>query len=261
MPVANLKSYGTVGLRVKSTAFAAQGLAVYLEQAMLDKLGKRCGFTHVGREGATASDVVLDLTIVKTARGDSTGWISNENVSTIETLLVLSDGQSGDLLGTARIRGKSSGKPLSSVRPENESIDIVAKTVTDLLANSGCTGPRTARAEPLPPPPSKPPSGSGGGPGSAAPTDDPRRKEAETLNEQGKDKLRSADVKGAVAAFQQASTLAPDARYEFNLCLAYEAGEQWGNALAACRKARGMDPQPALAQKIDTRIELLQSRQ
>ena len=91
--------------------------------------------------------------------------------------------------------------------------------------------------------------------------DETHRAEAEALNEQGKDKLRSADVSGAIAAFQQANALVPDARYEFNVCLALEAQEQWDNAVAACRQARAMNPQAKLATKIDRRLDLLQHRQ
>ena len=81
------------------------------------------------------------------------------------------------------------------------------------------------------------------------------------LNEQGKDKLRSADIAGALAAFQQANTLLPDARYEYNVCLAFEAQQQWDQATASCQKARAMNPEARLVTKIDHRLELLQHHQ
>src|SRR5262249_36595433 len=100
------------------------------------------------------------------------------------------------------------------------------------------------------------------GSGSAAPPpDETHRAEAEALNEQGKDKLRSADIPGALAAFQRANELVPDARYEYNVCLALEAQERWDDATAACRKARSMNPQPMLVTKIDHRLDLLQHHQ
>src|SRR5262245_8601190 len=108
MPVANLQSYSTVALNVRSTAFAAQGQAMFLEQAVVDKLRRQCSFVQIGRPGGAPADVTIDLNITNVARGGG-GWITNQNTATIETLLVLSDGQSGELLGTARIRGKSSG--------------------------------------------------------------------------------------------------------------------------------------------------------
>ena len=263
-PVANLQSYSTVGLRVKSTAFASQGLAMYLEQATLGHLRQRCGFTQVGPAGSgPPTDVVLDLNITASGRGGG-GWVSNSGTATIDTLLVLSDGQSGDLLGTARIRGKSSGMIINNRPPENEAIEEIAKSVANVLAKSGCAGPRVARAEPPPePPPSTGSAGTGSGsapgPGSAAPppVDDAKRAQAEQLNEKGKEQLRSADVKGALALFQQAVALVPDARYQYNICLSLEALEQWDNAIAACKQARTMNPEARLVTKIDHRLELL----
>jgi len=266
MPVANLQSYRTVSLRVHTAAFASQGQAVILENAVLAKLRQQCGFEQVGPPGATPADVVLDLNITNIGRGGG-GFISNPNLATVDTLLVLTDGQDGELLGTSRIRGKSSGMIINSSQPEGEAIEVVAKTVGDLLAKSGCGGPRIARATPpVPPGPGAGSASEGAGSGSAsegsaAPPDDARRAEAEKLNEQGKEKLYSADIPGAMAAFQQANTLVPDARYAFNLCLVLGAQEQWDNAIVACRQARGMNPQPTLAAKIDTRLNLLQHRQ
>lgn len=268
MPVANLKSYRTVALSVRSTAFASQGMAVYLENAVLQRLQKHCGFERVGKAGGAPADVVLDLNITRSGRGSS-GLISNQNTAVLETLLVLSDGQNGDLLGTARIRGESSGLIINSAPPENEAVEVVAKTVADLLWKSGCAGPRVARAEPPPPPDPGTGSnagsadpGTGSGSGSATPpVDDAKRAEAEALNEDGKVKLRSADIAGALAAFQQANALVPDPRYQYNVCLTLEAQEQWAKAIAACKQARAMNPEPRLVAKIDKRLELLAQRQ
>jgi hypothetical protein len=266
MPVANLQSYRTVALSVRSTAFASQGLATFLETAVLQKLQQQCGFEQVGRAGGAAADVVLDLNITQSGRGGG-GWVSNSGTATIETLLVLTDGQNGELLGTARIKGKSSGMIINGAPPENEAIDVVAKSVSDLLAKSGCSGPRIARAEPPP----QTGSGAGSSVGSAgsgsnegsgsAPPDDARRAQAEALNEDGKLKLRSADIAGALTAFQQANALVPDPRYQYNVCLTLEAQEQWGKAIAACKQARAMNPEPRLVAKIDKRLELLAGRQ
>jgi hypothetical protein len=268
MPVANLQSYRTVALRVQSTAFASQGWAMMLETKVVEHLRRQCGFEQVGRPGATPVDVVLDLNITGTGRGGG-GWVSNSSVATMDTLLVLSDGQNGELLGTARIRGKSGGMIINNAPPEQEAVEVVAKSVVDLLAKSGCSGPRVARAEPPPAPPTPvstgtgSSSGSGTGSGSAGPPtpDDARRAQAEALNEQGKEKLRGADLQGALGAFQQAIALVPDARYQFNVCLTYEAAERWSDAIAACKQARAMNPEPRLVAKIDRRLELIQQHQ
>ena len=91
--------------------------------------------------------------------------------------------------------------------------------------------------------------------------DESHRAEAEALNEQGKDKLRSADITGALASFQQAVVLLPDPRYEYNVCLAFEAQQQWDQATASCQKARSMNPEARLVTKIDHRLELLHNHQ
>jgi hypothetical protein len=267
-PVANLKSYRTVALSVRSTAFASQGLASYLQTSVLQKLQRHCGFEQVGPAGGAPADVVLDLNITHSGRGGG-GFVSNNNLATIDTLLVLSDGQSGDLLGTARIRGRSSGMIINNERPEQEAIEVVAKSVTDLMWKSGCAGPRVARVEPPPPQTGSgsvahagSATGSGASQGSGTPpVDDARRAQAEALNEDGKLKLRSADMAGALAAFQQANALVPDPRYQYNVCLTLEAQEQWASAVAACKQARAMNPEPRLVAKIDKRLELLASHQ
>jgi hypothetical protein len=266
MPVANLQGYRTIGLRVQASAYATGVQASYLEAAVTQRLRQQCGFDQVARFGAGPTDVVLDLNITDSGRG-SNGWLSNPGVARLDTLLVLSDGQSGELLGTARIHGKSSGIVINSASPENEAIEVVAKTVAELLAKSGCAGPRIARATPPPanPNPTTPANPTGPPPDPTNPTtpappppaDDGKRTQAEALNEQGKDKLRSADITGALAAFQQANTLLPDPRYQYNICLTYEAQEQWESAIAACKQARSMNPEAQLVAKIDHRLELL----
>src|SRR5262245_41822898 len=221
MPVANLQTYRTVALRVKSTAFASQGQASFLESAVVEKLQQSCSFEQVAAGGSPA-DLILDLNITQTGRGGG-GLISNSSQAHMDTLLVLTDGQSGELLGTARIHGKSGGMIVNNSNPETEAAQVDAKTAAEMLAKSGCSRPRVPTAEPPPPPPPVP------GSGSAAP-DESKRAEAEALNDQGKDKLRTADVAGALQAFQGAVALLPDARYQFNICLTLEAGEQWNDA-------------------------------
>jgi hypothetical protein len=269
MPIANLQTYRSIALRVRSTVFGAQGLAAFMENAVAARLKQKCGFEAIQPAASGPADVILDLTITKHARGGD-GWIRNQNQVVMDTLLVLSDGQDGDLLGTASIHGKSSGTVVNNAPQENEAIDVIARTVADVLWKSGCGGPRVARA-----PAPVPDQGSGGtvGTGSAgtgtgsggtvgpAPADESRRAEAEGLNNQGKEKLFAADTRGALALFQQANSVLPDPKYQFNVCLAFGAMERWDDATAACKHARAMNPSEKLAAKIDQRLDGLKQRQ
>ena len=260
MPVANLQTYHSVGLRITAVP-QAQGQAYYLENAVLERLHQTCGFESIARAGGAPTDLVLDLNVVAAGRGGS-GWIQNSNLATIDTLLVLSDGSTGELLGSARIHGQSSQMALNTSNPEQQAVDVVAQTIGEMLGKSGCSGPRIAKVVP-PPPSTGSASAVGQGSGSAtAPTGgDEHRADADKLNDQGKDKFRTADLNGALALFQQANSLDPDPRYVLNICLAYEALEKWGDAMASCKQARSMNPPPELATKIDHRIDLLKNKQ
>ena len=262
MPIANLQTYRTVALRVRSAATNWRNEANALENQLGARLQQQCGFEQFLAPNAPGVDVLIDLNVVAAGRG-GTGIMRNPNLATIETLLVLSDGQSGELLGTARIHGESSGMGMAGASPEGEAVAIVAKTVADLLAKSGCAGTRVAKAEP--PPPNGSDTGTppdvGSGSATAAQPDEAHRADAEALNDKGKDQLRGADITGAIASFQQANQLLPDPRYEYNVCLAFEAGQQWDQGIAACNQARGMNPKAELVTKIDARIELLKNHQ
>lgn len=229
-----------------------------LEAALTGQLQQKCGFQSIHRPDGTPADVILDLNIVNTGRGGGSVF-SNSSQAYIDTLLVLTDGPTGDLMGTAKIRGKSSGMIINGAPPENEAVAVTAETVAKLLAKSGCSGPRVARTEPTKPidtttTTTQPAQGQ-------PPIDESKRPEAEKLNEDGKLKLRTADVNGALANFQQAMALIPDARYQYNICLAYETLEQWPTAIDACKKARGMTTEARLLEKIDHRLELLAKHQ
>lgn len=263
-PIADLKTYHSVGLRITAVP-QAQGQAYYLENAVLDRLHRQCGFDGVTRYGTAPADLVLDLNVTAAGRG-GTGWITNANLATIDTLLVLSDGQTGELLGAARIHGESSQMAINNNNPEQQAVDVVAQTIGDMLTKSGCTGPRLAKAPPPPPPSgdfgSAPGSGAGSGSAIAAtPPPDEHRAEADKLSDQGKDRFRAADYEGALALFRQANQLAPDPRYVVNECLVYESLAKWSEAMAACKEARSMNPPPDLAAKIDHRIELVKNKQ
>jgi hypothetical protein len=229
-----------------------------LESSVLERLRQTCGFEQVGAAGTTPADVVLDLNITGISKG-GTGWIRNENQVQVDTLLVLSDGQAGDLLGTATIHGKSSGTVINNAPQENEAVAVIAKTVAELLAKSGCSGPRVARA---PAPVPAPETGSASQGSAAAPVvDETKRAEADSLNNKGKERLFAADTAGALALFQQAMSVLPDPKYQFNVCVALGAQEKWDDAIAACKQARSMNPSASLAAKIDQRLDALQHRQ
>lgn len=265
MPVANLQSFRSIAVRVRNQTFASEGTKIALQNSVVDRLRRACQFDQIELANGQPSDILLDLNIIATGRGGG-GFIQNNNVATVDTLLVLADGQDNQLLGTAKIRGKSGGVLVNNSVPEFEAVDKIAESVADLLAKSGCTGPRIAKVEPPPPPP-PPDQGQGSGsadPGEGQPPPPPpagdRLAEAEAINEQGKEKLYAADLAGALALFQKAQATQPDARFAFNVCIVQIQLEQWQPALASCQQAKTLDPPAALAEKIDNRIAQLQQR-
>jgi len=263
MPVANLQSYRSVALRVRSSSDATQYLATQLETQTLQRLRAACGFERVGGADTTNADVVLDLNITNMSRGGS-GFIRNENQVFVDTLLVLSDGQAGDPLGPATSHGKASGTVGNNAPQENEAIGAIAKSIGDLLAKSGCSGPRVAKAVPAPDTGNAAGSAQGSaaqGSAAAPMADESKRAEAEDLNNKGKERLFAADTAGALSFFQQAVKVLPDPKYQFNVCVALGAQEKWEDAIAACKQARSMNPSASLAQKIDNRLEGLKNHQ
>jgi hypothetical protein len=262
MPVANLQSYHVAALRVRATQSFLQPLAQRLAAETAQKLQTQCGFDQVVPITTPGADVLVDLNITGAARGGTNPVFKNQNLLTIETLLVLSDNSTKELLGTARIHGESSGMLVPGNSPENEATDVVSKAAVDLLAKSGCAGARVAKAPPPPDPQPPQPDPKTPTPPQPDPKLEERRPDAEALNEQGKEKLRGAEIDAALTLFQQANQMVPDARYEFNVCLAFEAQQQWDSARTACTQAKGMvGVQAALVVKIDARLQLLQNHQ
>ncbi len=252
MPVANLQSYRSIALRAHTNAFASQGHAMMLESLVTERVRQKCGFEAVAPIAqAPNADVQLDLTITKMGRGA----VSSQ--ANVDVLVVLTDGRDKELLGTATIHGKSSAMMINNTNQESKALEVVADTIAGMLTKSGCSGPRIARVEPI----NNPDPGPGSNANVPPPVDEATRQKAEALNEAGKEKLYAADMAGALALFQQAMGLAPDARYEFNVCLTLGAQEQWDSAVAACRQARSLAPNDQLAAKIDRRLESLAKRQ
>lgn len=249
MPVANLQTFRTIAVRVRSSTFASQGTTMALEQQVLQRLGRACQFDRVERASGQPADILLDLTIVASGRGGG-GFITNNNVATVDTQLVLTDTHDNQLLGTAKIRGKSGGVLVNNNIPEFDAVDKVAEATADLLSKSGCSGARVARVE-TPPPPD---------PGTDTPPPSSNLAEAEAINDQGKEKLYTGDLQGALALFQRANATAPDARFAFNVCIVQIQLEQWDAANASCQQAKSLNPPATLAAKIDNRIAQLAQR-
>jgi hypothetical protein len=196
------------------------GYATFLESYAVDKAKRTCGFDQVGRKGPSPVDVLSQHHRHGARRHRHDPQREPRDDRHAARPHRRTERRAPERRAfTASRRGCS-----STTWPETEAIDVVAKTIAELLAKSGCTGPRVAKVEPPLPPPG--PGSTVDVGGSGAPPDESYRAEAEALNEQGKDKLQNADMPGALASFQQAVVLLPDARYQFNVCLTFEAEER-----------------------------------
>src|SRR2546423_12808646 len=90
MPVANLQSYRTVGVRGQSVAAPWRGAAQVIDDNLLGRLTQECQFDHVVR-GNQQADLLVDVNITSMGRG-GTGMIKNPGKATLDALLVLTDG-------------------------------------------------------------------------------------------------------------------------------------------------------------------------
>ncbi|MCP4447387.1 MAG: hypothetical protein GY811_18865 [Myxococcales bacterium] len=248
-PVANLQSYQNVLVRVAS----AQGLERYtsvLEFATTDSMMQRCAFTRVGsptQVGQTRPDLLVDLNIRRTQRGGG-GLIKNPNLATVNVTMVLSDGIDESLLGSAEIEGKSSAVGIDGADPEDQALIAVAKRVTAILSKSGCTGERVARAA-TPVEPAEPVQPVGITPEQLA--------QAETANDEGKRLFRAAEIAAAKEQFLQAIRVSPSPKYQFNLCLAHEALNEYDQAAVACQQVIDGGTEPRLSEKAQQRLTII----
>lgn len=257
-PIASLQSYRTVSVKVSTSGSGGRANAAAIAGIVEDKLRKSCGFESIVKPGGNpGADVQIDLNITNIAR-DTQGFVKNPNRALMDALLVLTDGTNGELMGTAKIHGKSSTVNMTTAQPEAQAADIVAQTVAEIMAKSGCSGPRIAKVVPPPPPP--PNTGSGTTPPPPA-VDETKRPDAEAANDAGKDLLRGGDAPGALASFQKANGLVPDARYLYNACIALAVEEQWDQAQSTCTQARGMTDKPEIISLIDQRLVRIKNKQ
>jgi tetratricopeptide (TPR) repeat protein len=235
-----------------------------------DRVYAYCAFESVSfpARAAEPTDLIVDVVV-----GARLGGIG----SSIQ--LVLSDSISDELLGSVEI---DSYNGLSDVV-----ISGAADYIGQLLNRSGCKLPRiprspapaialstpalstSARNHPAasvqapgasqPVPTASPPGPGTSPPGTRAGTD-PSPSDAsaaEEKNKRGKELFRDGNFVAARQQFEEALALQPDARFEFNLCLAYDALGNIPAARAACRQAREMNPSAALDEKIKLRLEII----
>jgi hypothetical protein len=270
-PVANLQPYtGMVVRGTRAGRFGRGRLAFVLERAAVARIRRACSFRQVHaanrRTEPGPDDLLLDLTVQRSFRGGGGGLVQNENLATVDVKAVLSDGVDMELVGSADIRGQSGGLVIGEQSPEEEAINAVADSVTQMLVRSGCRGRRIARAHR---PPASDQRGEEPGPDGQEGTDpgtdptgltlaseDPMAK-AEAANEEGKRLFRAADVAAAKVQFREAIRLHRDPRYVFNLCLAEEALGSIDAAITTCRRVQGMKPDGALAEKVKLRLKIL----
>jgi hypothetical protein len=264
VPVAKLETYRSIIVRAQGV-HEAGGLIPTLEVRAADRLRAGCRFDDVRARGQHGdpggSDLLLDLNIQRSYRGGD-GFIKNLNLATVDVLLVLSDGASEDLLGSAWIRGQSSQMAVSGRMPEDQALDAVVDKIGEVMVQAGCGSPRVDRpvAETPAPPPASASAGDAGA-GEPATAVDPKVQKAEALNDDGKRKFREADVAGSAELFRQAIALVPDPRYYFNLCFAYETLKQWDAAIGACNDVLARNPTAELAEKTRTRIQTIRDKQ
>src|SRR5450432_4191837 len=84
---------------------------------------------------------------------------------------------------------------------------------------------------------------------------------AEALNDEGKALYsEQKDYAAAAAKFHEALSIAPDARYYFNLCSAEDKLEHYELALEACDEVYNHDPKPELAEKTGKRAAEIHQR-
>jgi hypothetical protein len=243
-PVANLRSYRSVLVRVSGLAQAGP-VANMLGYRTSAYLRTRCKFDAVDYQGPPAkNDLIVDLNIARSYRGGDAA-IKNYNLHTLDVSLVLSDGVSDELLGSATIRGQSAPLNTTGLPPVRQAVDAVAQQVAMLMSDSGCELPRVARVElgaPRTPPP------------------DSSAQDAERANQEGKEQFRQGDARAAKESFLRALALAADPRYQFNLCLAEESLNDLAAATSSCQKVLQMNPSVQLKEKVELRLKILRER-
>ena len=265
--IANLQSFRVVRVRVDGSP-EGKRWAGELEAAVVDRVAGSCRFDRVlpGSEPAEARpDLIVDLNIQRAYRG-GTGFLNNANQAVMDVLLVLSDGGTEDLLGSAWIRGESPAVHVSGASPEGKAISAVADSVAKVLDMSGCALARIdpepePQPEPIavvqPQPGDQPPPDTGPAP---TPVADDSARRAEALNEEGKSLFRAANIEGATARFRAAFEARPDPRYAFNLCVSYDALKRFDEALGACQQVLDGNPSERLRGKATRRMKSIRDK-
>ncbi len=295
-PVANLQSHQTVLVRAAGISKAQQFINE-LADVTVAEVSKKCQFASVmpaNMAGGQRPDLLIDLNIRQSFRG-GTGLIKNYNKATVEVLVVLTDGATDELLGSATIRGESAAVSTSGSSPEGAAVGAVAKKIAEVLSKSGCMGPRVARTYPNDNQGGagggSDAAGAGGGNGGAGAGGDGvgtgaggagavgggvggggastvvggggaaavNKAKADALNNEGKNLFRAADLNGAIAKFEAAVVLFPDPRYHYNLCLSYETLKRYDDALTMCQTVLDKNPGKRLEAKATRRIGIIRT--
>ncbi len=230
--IANLQVFEHALVRVRSPNVSTATIGS-LGNQIADKIYGRCAFRSVSypARGALGTDLIVDVNILESGKKNQL------NIS-----LVLSDGVSDELLGSANIQGVS-GVFRSKA---SQASAAVASEVASLLRYSGCNDPRIARRTQ--------PAAQSSELSRISPA---QKKDAEEKNGEGKQLFRAGNVEAAKALFIDAVSLSPDPKYQFNLCLAHEGLGEIARAKAACRKTLDMGPPDYLRRKVQLRLEIL----
>jgi tetratricopeptide (TPR) repeat protein len=277
VPLANLKPYRTVLIRVNASV-PADREKVALETAASERLSRLCRFQGVtlASRGADKADLFLDLNIVRVNRVSERPLIDRvRSRSEIAIAMVLTDGATDELVGSAEIQGQAASELTSG--DTWQAISIAADEIAHLMTTSGCAIPRSApvtaektatedRAKNTDEPPPAAGGGEAGDDTAAEASNEPPRGDhtganprAEALNEEGKDRFRRGDLEGALQRFRAAIELSPDPRFYFNLCLALEHQKNYARALTACQRVIDLETEPRLVEKAQWHIHAIRA--
>ena len=251
-PVANLRVYTGVMVRGSATNMLAwQGKELAKRTALYIRNNCQFGNVFTGEANTQATDainLIIDLSVLQSSRGGS-GIVNNPNVAVVDVSMALSDSSSDELLGSASIRGQSPAVVTSQAQPEQLALDVVARSITQILVKSGCKGERIARVAPPQPKPEPKPVDAAITPEQVA--------QAEALSEEGKAAFREGDPSTAKVKFEAAIAANPDPRYIMNLCLAEEAIGNFDAAIATCQRIVDGKADTRLVEKAQARISLI----
>ena len=239
--------------------------AVELEAVVAARLRSMCGYQEVYLASANPeapAALLVDARIALLERVDSSdramlGAMAGQARMVVAVDFI--DLKTKQRIGAAEVEGTSSGGS-TLAGGTDEAMERVVEKIVEVMRQDGCS----ARA-----PGQVATTGGGGGGGGGGGEDPPGgggttltpAVQAEAYNQEGKDLYKAKDFKGALAKFEAAVAVAPEARYYFNVCAAHD---QLGNrdaALAACSEVLNRNPNEELKSKTEKRIEAIRAKQ